>query len=375
MASLGRDRQCTDNMMTDLSVCAVDRVGDFPVDSASQPKVARAAHLPLSMANLGRADFLPNTSAEELVQVEDVVLVDPTALSEDLEVHRVTTNSVEDREDLKTAEASNIQRTTSEMEELSGACQAFGTLSRREFGVMIGAYPPKPNSSSHEIENQGPLPHPENPSIEVYLHPSPVTISFSKDEITLRWFSQADDGSFFNVPGSTKFVTECLFDRGIVASGVGAPAFAPVYGGDTLKISSGGRKRKSAKTEAVRRFCSGDFASSADIFKWYVCSWRSSSLHSCQSVLYVVMCSKHIADENVSSIDVQFVWTEGCSHHKEDIDRGIVRKHQQNAKGFNTASGVCREQVQNSAPQVLEAGNFPCKVGDSTPILVGLPHD
>lgn len=56
------------------------------------------------------------------------------------------------------------------MEDESGACQFFGTLTRGELGALLGSEKP----SSHRVGN-----------VNIYPSPSPTTVTFEREDVFL----------------------------------------------------------------------------------------------------------------------------------------------------------------------------------------------
>lgn len=136
-----------------------------------------------------------------------------------------------------------------------------------------------------------------------------------------------------------------------------APSFAPVFDFETRSLKAGGRTRRSSRLEAMKCLSSGSVRADADFHKSFRCSWSRSQLHPCPAALRVLICSSHLLDKHRTNVDVQCVWSAGCRHHKNDVDRGVVRAVMINSGSDKTPHGLCHEHIKRVTPMAMASGN------------------
>lgn len=250
--------------------------------------------------------------------------------------------------------ASEVKLCQDDHPDLYGACKSFATMSTSELALVLGRSTlPSAREGIRSLHTHTDFMPLRNGNLDVFPAPDTSTISFPRSEILSQWIYQGEDGRFLQVPfTSTKWIITWLFGKGLIP-----PAFAPVRDWQTVEVQYGGRTRLSKKTKFVMSLCSGEFRTSADIFKSFRCSLFTNGIHACPSQLYVVLCSSHLADKKRDTVEVQCVWATGCTHHKDEIIYGRTRKEFQGLELAKTPHGVCLEYAKKADPLALAAGN------------------
>lgn len=253
-----------------------------------------------------------------------------------------------------------------------GALAYFGEMRRNKLGKLLGASERSigalPITESRlgsktdilnkhgHVENQekvfdSAVLEEEDLSVDVYPRNPPITFSIPREELTTNWVYADEDGDIQLVKGSTKWIMDWLISRRVMHA-----SFTPVFNWDSAPLSPEGRQRNSGKLTRIRKSLCGEFKFQGDFFKAFKCSFNNSYLHSCPSVLYVAVCSKHVKDDR-KTIALQCAWSDDCKHHKDDKSRGKARKgHQMLDKGL-TPHEITLQVVKAAPVHALASGN------------------
>lgn len=206
-----------------------------------------------------------------------------------------------------------------------GACEFFGTLPPLHLAAILGrdvggsahdqrvapglnsddrldSYD-KLNENRHMHYSKNDVAKTTETEIDTYPLQGPITTSFDKNEVLMKWVYKAEGGRTVNVPSSTRWVTEWFLSRRL-----GTSSFAPSFLEQSNDLGPQGRSRITKKLRQIRELCTGEFRTCGDVIKTFICAWNRSPLHSCQSVMHVVLCSSHLDEEERKQINVQCVW-------------------------------------------------------------------